>query len=108
MSQQTNESTRIETDTMGDIHVPSHAYYGAQSARSLQNFDIGLETFPREFIKAFGILKKAAAIVNANAGVLDHTKKHSSARRPMKLFRVTWMPIFRCGYGKLEVVLKPT
>ena len=70
-----NESFRIESDTMGDINVPSTAYYGAQSARSLQNFDIGLETFPRELIKAFGVLKKAAAIVNNQAGILSDDKK---------------------------------
>ena len=59
---------------MGNIQVPSNVYYGAQSARSLQNFDIGLETFPRELIKALGTLKKAAALVNQSAGVLDDTK----------------------------------
>jgi fumarate hydratase class II len=80
MSPQTNEINRTESDTMGTIDVPSDAYYGAQSARSLQNFDIGLETFPREFIKAFGVLKKAAAIVNADAGVLDTTKKELICR----------------------------
>ena len=66
---------RTESDTMGNIQVPSSAYYGAQSARSLKNFDIGLETFPRELIQAFGTLKKAAAIVNARAGKLDDKKK---------------------------------
>jgi fumarate hydratase class II len=69
------ESFRTESDTMGEIQVPSSAYYGAQSARSLKNFDIGLETFPRELIRAFGVLKKAAAIVNATAGKLDDRKK---------------------------------
>ena len=69
------ESFRTESDTMGNIQVPSSAYYGAQSARSLKNFDIGLETFPRELIQAFGTLKKAAAIVNARAGKLDDKKK---------------------------------
>ncbi len=67
-------STRIEKDTMGDMTIPSDAYYGAQSARSLMNFAIGTETFPREFIKAFGILKKAAAITNNKAGVLSDEK----------------------------------
>jgi fumarate hydratase, class II len=66
---------RTESDTMGDIQVPESAYYGAQSARSLINFNIGSETFPRELIKAFGTLKKAAAIVNNQAGILDDTKK---------------------------------
>ena len=59
---------------MGDIDVPESAYYGAQSARSLKNFDIGTETFPRELIKALGTLKKAAAMVNNEAGILDDNK----------------------------------
>ena len=69
-----SNETRTEKDTMGDMQVPSNAYYGAQSARSLMNFNIGIETFPREFIKAFGILKKAAAITNNKAGVLSDEK----------------------------------
>ena len=67
-------SVRIEKDTMGEIEVPSNKYYGAQSARSLMNFDIGVETFPREFIRAFGILKKAAALTNNEAGVMSDEK----------------------------------
>ena len=65
---------RTEKDTMGDIQVPDNAYYGAQSARSLMNFDIGEETFPPEFIKAFGILKKACAVANKHCGVLSEEK----------------------------------
>jgi fumarate hydratase class II len=49
---------RIETDTMGEIQVPNNMYYGAQTARSLMNFKIGGERFPRELIRALGILKK--------------------------------------------------
>lgn len=67
-------STRKETDTMGDISVPAAAYYGAQSARSLINFDIGSETFSRTFIEAFGILKKACALANGDAGLLTPEK----------------------------------
>ena len=67
-------SHRIEKDTMGEIQVPSNAYYGAQSARSLKNFDIGNETFPSEFIKSFGILKKACALTNNDLGVLSDEK----------------------------------
>lgn len=65
---------RIETDTMGEIQVPSDRYYGAQSARSLHFFNIGTETFPRELIKAFGILKKACALANQTCGVLTQEK----------------------------------
>jgi len=68
-------STRIETDSMGEISVPSDKYYGAQTARSLMNFDIGGETMPIEIIHAFGILKKAAAITNAKLGLMDEATR---------------------------------
>ncbi|MBE7554607.1 MAG: class II fumarate hydratase [Anaerolineales bacterium] len=55
---------RIETDTMGEIQVPTDKYYGAQTARSLIHFKIGHDRFPREMIRALGILKKAAALTN--------------------------------------------
>jgi fumarate hydratase class II len=61
---------RTETDTMGTIEVPADRYYGAQTARSLQNFRIGGDRFPREMIRALGILKKAAARVNTELGAL--------------------------------------
>ncbi len=67
-------NTRIERDTMGEIEVPSDAYYGAQSARSLIHFRIGWEKMPREIIKAMGLLKKAAAIVNSELGLLSKEK----------------------------------
>jgi fumarate hydratase class II len=63
-------STRIERDTMGEIAVPSTAYYGAQTARSLIHFAIGEERMPREVVQGMAILKKAAAMVNADLGVL--------------------------------------
>ena len=56
---------------MGHIDVPENKYYGAQTQRSLQNFEIGGETFQREFIRAYGILKKAAAAVNFSKGRLE-------------------------------------
>ena len=65
---------RIETDTMGEIKVPADKYYGAQTARSLKNFRIGNEHMPRELIRAFGILKKAAALVNVELGLLPKEK----------------------------------
>ena len=57
-------STRTEHDSLGPVDVPVNRYWGAQTQRSLQNFKIGGEQFPREFIRAYGILKKAAATVN--------------------------------------------
>jgi fumarate hydratase class II len=65
---------RIETDTMGEIEVPDDKYYGAQTARSLMNFKIGGDRFPREMIRALGILKKAAALTNRELGTLPEEK----------------------------------
>ncbi len=65
---------RTETDTMGQIQVPVDRYYGAQTARSLKNFRIGGERMPRELIRAMGILKKAAALVNVELGTLPKEK----------------------------------
>ena len=62
---------RIERDTMGEMSVPDDRYWGAQTARSLMNFDIGNDLMPREVIRAFGILKKAAARTNKDLGTLD-------------------------------------
>ena len=62
---------RTEKDSMGPVEVPNDRYFGAQTQRSLNNFKIGKEHFPREFIRAYGIIKKAAAIVNSAAGLLD-------------------------------------
>ncbi len=61
---------RTESDTMGTIKVPDDKYYGAQTARSLMNFEIGTEQMPIEIIHAFGILKKAAALTNNELGLL--------------------------------------
>ena len=63
--------TRTESDSLGDIEVPSDKYYGAQTQRSYENFKIGKEKFPREFIRAYGLLKKSAATVNHSFGNLD-------------------------------------
>jgi fumarate hydratase class II len=65
---------RIETDTMGQIQVPADKYYGAQTARSLIHFKIGGDRFPRELIRALGILKKAAALTNKELGLLSAEK----------------------------------
>ena len=65
---------RIETDSMGEIEVPGDKYYGAQTARSLVHFKIGGDRFPREIIRALGILKKAAAVTNEELGILDSDK----------------------------------
>src|ERR1700758_1154654 len=74
MSEAAKKPTRIETDSMGPIEVPSHVYWGAQTARSLVHFNIGRDTMPPELIRAFGILKKASALVNQELGKLSPEK----------------------------------
>lgn len=70
MEQIKSEKFRTEKDSFGEIEVPEDRYYGAQTQRSLHYFSIGVEKFPREFIYALGIVKKAAARVNAKLGKL--------------------------------------
>ncbi len=74
-------SFRIEHDTMGDVEVPDDKYWGAQTQRSKLNFDIGpAGSMPREIIHAFAYLKKAAALTNAELGVLPQEKADLVAR----------------------------
>jgi len=68
-------SFRIEKDTMGEVKVPNAKYWGAQTQRSLENFEIGNEKMPREVIYGFANLKKACALVNYELGRLDEQKK---------------------------------
>ncbi len=65
---------RIEKDTMGDVKVPSEKLWGAQTQRSTENFKIGGDRFPRELIKALGVLKKCAAMTNNQLGLLEAKK----------------------------------
>jgi len=67
-------NTRTEKDTMGTVEVPADKYWGAQTQRSIENFKIGDGRMPMEIIRAFAILKKAAALTNAGLGVLDMEK----------------------------------
>src|ERR1700736_1168299 len=69
-----SQKTRTESDSMGKMEVPADRYYGAQTARSLVHFAIGKDTVPPELIRAFGILKKAAALVNQDLGKLPADK----------------------------------
>jgi len=65
---------RKEKDSMGEIMVPADKYWAAQTERSLENFEIGIEKMPVEIIKAFGYLKKSAAMANKKLGKLDAKK----------------------------------
>lgn len=67
-------TTRIETDSMGEIAVAADKYWGAQTERSLHHFNIGADIMPREVTHAFGILKKAAALTNLELGKLPKDK----------------------------------
>src|SRR6266545_4201318 len=72
--------TRKETDSMGAIEVPADRYWGAQTQRSLEHFKIGGERFPREMIRALGLVKKACALVNRELGLLDLDKPQAIVR----------------------------
>ncbi|HXZ06184.1 MAG TPA: class II fumarate hydratase [Ktedonobacteraceae bacterium] len=67
----TTEEIRIERDSMGEMQVPAHAYWGASTQRALLNFPISDLRFPRQFIRAIGQIKQAAAQVNESLGLLD-------------------------------------
>jgi fumarate hydratase, class II len=73
---------RIEKDTMGEVKVPSHVYWGAQTQRSIENFKIAqdINRMPKEIISAFAYLKKAAALANKELGVLPEDKKQLIAQ----------------------------
>ena len=72
---------RTEHDSMGEVQVPVEKYWGAQTQRSFENFKIGTEKMPTEIIRAFAILKKAAAMANNRLGKLDERRKALIAGR---------------------------
>ncbi len=67
-------NTRVESDSMGKIDVPNNVYWGAQTQRSLHHFEIGYDIMPQELIRAFALLKKAAALANLELGLLPEDK----------------------------------
>src|ERR687891_387190 len=69
-----SEETRMETDSMGAVDVPGDRYWGAQTQRSLHHFSIGEDRIPVEVVRAFGVLKKAAALTNLELGKLPKEK----------------------------------
>ena len=74
------DATRTESDSMGAIEVPAEHYWGAQTQRSLHHFAIGHDTMPPAIIRAFGILKRAAAEVNGELGLLPAEKRELIVR----------------------------
>ncbi|HZT57133.1 MAG TPA: class II fumarate hydratase [Pyrinomonadaceae bacterium] len=73
-TEQKTNGVRVESDSMGNIEVRADRYWGAQTERSLHHFNIGFDTMPRELIRALGLLKKAAALVNESLGKLSPDK----------------------------------
>src|SRR5260370_22007276 len=69
--------TRMEKDSMGEIEVPADAYYGASTQRAVLNFPISGQRFPRRFIQALGIVKKAAAQTNRELGLLARRRSRA-------------------------------
>src|SRR5688500_18555496 len=97
-------STRTERDSMGEMHVPTDAYYGASTARAVENFPISPLRFPRPFIAAMGLIKWAAAEVNKKLGVLDEPKASLLQRAAQevidgKLDNQFVVDIFQTGSG---------
>ena len=66
-----SDAFRIESDSMGEMRVPVSAYYGAQTARAIENFPISNLRFPRQFIRALGLIKKHAALANLSLGAIS-------------------------------------
>src|SRR6202035_5400354 len=96
--------TRIESDSMGQIEVPANVYWGAQTQRSLLHFNIGRDVMPPELIHAFGILKKACALVNQDLGKLDEEKTKLIAQNAdevniAKLDDGCPLRVWQCGSG---------
>src|SRR4029077_16998889 len=72
--------SRIESDSMGEIEVPAEHYWGAQTERSLHHFAIGDDRMPIEVCRAYGYIKKAAAVVNGELGLMPRWKAGLIAR----------------------------
>jgi fumarate hydratase, class II len=97
-------SHRTESDSMGNIEVASDRYWGAQTQRSLHHFDIGEDRMPPELIRAFGILKRCAALVNEDLGKLDREKTELIVRAVDEVISGQWnahfpLRIWQTGSG---------
>ncbi len=95
---------RVERDSMGEVKVLAEAYYGAQTQRALENFQISTLTFPKRFIKAFGIVKLAAARANVKLGLLDRRVGDAIAQAAQELINGEFddefpLDVFQTGSG---------
>ncbi len=95
---------RIESDSMGEMRVPSSAYYGAQTARAVENFPISSLRFPRQFIRALGQIKRDAALTNHELGLLGHEITMAITEAAQEVVDGKWdnqfvVDIFQTGSG---------
>lgn len=85
-----DQATRVESDSMGEVKIPADRYWGAQTQRSLENFKIGGQRFSPGVIRAFGLVKKAAALANAQLGLLDQSAAELITRACDEVMAGTW------------------
>src|SRR4029079_13284118 len=91
------EAFRIESDSMGQMQVPANAYYGAQTARAVENFPISNLRFPRSFIRALGLIKKQAAITNQGLGYLPADVANAIVQAATEVADGKWDSEFAIG-----------
>src|SRR5262245_52787484 len=95
---------RLETDSMGEMQVPADAYYGAQTARAIENFPVSDLRFPRSFVRALGLIKKHAAITNSELGLVSPRiaraiQKAAQEVEDGRLDREFVLDVFQTGSG---------
>src|SRR6516162_34627 len=95
---------RTESDSMGQMQVPADAYYGAQTARAVENFPISNFRFPRQFIRALGLIKKHAAATNTALGLLPKNISDAIQKAAQEVIDGKWdsqfvVDIFQTGSG---------
>src|ERR1700743_1738125 len=99
-----NTNFRMEADSMGEMKVPAAAYYGAQTARAVENFPISSLRFSRQFIKALGLTKKHAATANAGLGYVPAKISQAIQQAAKEVIEGKWdaqfvVDIFQTGSG---------
>lgn len=101
---QPKPTMRVERDTMGELAVPATAYYGVQTARAIENFPVSTLRFPRSFIRAMGLIKKAGATVNHALGLLDKARAEAIKQASLEVVEGRWdaefrVDVFQTGSG---------
>ncbi len=104
MATTSKQATRTERDSMGEMSVPADALYGASTARAVENFPISGQTFSRPFLRALGLIKAAAATVNARNGVLDQEMANAIETAAIEVSEGAWdehfpIDLFQTGSG---------